>query len=142
MKMKIPVVIITMCLLAGCATKRHPGDYRHKDPIELPPSAEALLLHHQHATHVADVQTLIFGRKNYAEFLVASITINLTRGDFAGWFHQTYVFEKEPDERDWSKAKLFCFHCTDELPHILPDELLNRPEKELRQYLRPAPIWR
>ena len=140
--MKTTIAILITCLLAGCATHRHAEDYRHKVPVELPPSAEALLLRHQHASHVVDVQTLLFERKNYADFLVASVTIRLTRGYFAGWFHQTYVFEKELKQQDWSGAKLFCFKNSDDRAVITADELLARPEKELRQYLRPAPIWK
>jgi hypothetical protein len=110
-------------------------------PIELPPSAESLLLRHQHATHVVDVQTVVFQRKNYADFLVTSVTIHLTRGPFAGWFHQTYVFEKDLKTHDWSEARLFCFKNRDDRRVIAPAELLARPESELREYLRPAPLW-
>lgn len=139
-EMKILTAILVSCAAMGCVSTR--TDYRGTVPIQLPPSAEKLLIEHQHATHIVDVQTLVFQRKNYADFLVASVTINLTRGDFAGWFHQTYIFEKSLDAQDWSAARLYCMNNTDDKPPLTPDELLARPEKELRKYLKPAPVWR
>ncbi len=141
-EMKRSIAILTALLLGGCATGHQGQDYRCKVPIQLPPSAEALLLKHQHATHVVDVQTLVFQRKNYADFLIASVTINLTKGDFAGWFHQTYVFERSLSDKDWSEATLFCFTNSDDRPVIAAEELLTLPENQVRQYLRPAPVWR
>ena len=139
-RMKILTAILLACVLTGCVSGT--GDYRSKVPIELPPSAEKLLLEHQHATHIVDVQTLLFQRQNYADFLVVGVTINLTRGDFAGWFHQTFVFEKRLDAPDWSQATLHCVNNTDDKPYVSDEELLARPEKELRTYLKLAPIWR
>ena len=138
----IRTLLFIAVLGAGCATQPSTGDYRTQVPIELPPSAEALLLRHQKARCIINVGTMVYQRKNYADFLVVSGTILLTRGPFAGWFHQDYVFEKDLKKKDWSEATLYCFRNRDDgLPVILPDELLSRPEQELRKYLIPAPIW-
>jgi hypothetical protein len=89
------------------AMKNSLEDYRLKHlGLELPRSAEALLLERLHAKKIVDVHELQFQRRNYCDYLAVSVSL-LVDGGFESVYHHSFVLRKELHDDDWSRAKLY-----------------------------------
>lgn len=100
--------------------------------IDLPVSAEKLILKKMEAKRVVDIHELVFQKTQHADYLAVSITLEIEWG-FESWYHTSIIMEKPHEESDWRNAQLY-------RTSLDLMDLFNRPYAEFKNSLEPYEV--
>ena len=110
-------LLISLCLLWHCLIIAAPvgsqvlnsgfGHYSDRAVgIELPKSAEILLLKKTGAKKVVDLRLVVYERRAERDYLAVAVSLEVEKG-FEALYHHSFVFEKKRNEEAWSNARLY-----------------------------------
>jgi hypothetical protein len=124
----LALAVFVLASAAGGTEKDNRGLNGPPD-IELPASAEKLILEKANAKKVVDIHDLFFRRTQNADYLAVKVTLEIEWG-WESWYHITLILEKPVDESGWQNARLY----TSSLDIT---ELFNRPYADFKHSLEP-----